>query len=106
MTILSKPGKEVIEMAATVALTAEYARECFDYDPEAGKVTWMCKKLGVKGRKLRGIYREGENARTDLIDPEFYGVLKEEGFRTDRRIDGTYYDAGAQSRWAEYQRAK
>ena len=27
-------------MAATVALTAEYARECFDYDPETGKVTW------------------------------------------------------------------
>ena len=27
-------------MAATVALTAEYARECFDYTPETGKVTW------------------------------------------------------------------
>lgn len=27
-------------MAATVALTAEYARECFDYDHETGKVTW------------------------------------------------------------------
>jgi len=27
-------------MAATVALTAEYARDCFDYAPETGKVTW------------------------------------------------------------------
>ena len=41
-----------------------------------------------------------------LIDPEFYGILKEEGHDTSRRADGTYWDEYAQRLWIAYQESK
>jgi hypothetical protein len=63
----------------------------------------MPQHLGAKNRRERGMYREGENARTDQIEPAFYAILKEEGCATDRRLDGTYYDPQAQAAWDRYQ---
>jgi len=37
-----------------------------------------------------------------LIDPEFYTILKDEGWPTARRADGSYFDKSSERFWQKF----
>ena len=43
---------------------------------------------------------------TELIDPEFYAILKENGFPSMRFKDGSYKDKDSQNLWEEWKGQK
>lgn len=43
-----------------------------------------------------------DELETEIIDPTFYAMLKEEGLPTARYADGTYKDTDTQKLWAQW----
>jgi hypothetical protein len=66
----------------------------------------MNQRLSAKGRKKRGLWREGEDAMWGtLIEPSFYAILKEEGLPTSQKPDGNYWDKESQAAWEKWKSA-
>ena len=61
-------------------------------------------KLGKKSKKELGLMPDGYDYHSDeLIDPDFYGILKEEGLDSARKLDGSYWNKETQMLWENYQ---
>lgn len=67
----------------------------------------MSQRLGKRKRKELGIFKKGEDAMSEVpIEPEFYAILKDEGFPTSRRPDGSYWDKSAQIMWEKWKQCR
>lgn len=58
-------------------------------------------KYGAKKKIEMGIMPEGFDYG-GIIEPDFYGILKEEGLPTARKKNGDYWDKESQNKYDEY----